>query len=49
MIHVPQAMQQMARQWVATHQEAWRLMEQISEHCLKRFLLKKEQLKGRRL
>jgi hypothetical protein len=48
MIHVPHAMEQNARQWVAHYQEAWRLMEQISERCLKRFLLKKEELKRRR-
>jgi len=48
MIHVPQAMQQPIRQWVANYQEAWRLMEQISEFCLKRFFLKKEQSRGKR-
>jgi len=48
-IHVPHAMEQTVRQWVANYQEAWRLMEQISERCLKRFMLKKEELKGRRL
>ncbi len=48
MIHVPQSMQPPIRQWVANYQEAWRLMEQISELCLKRFLLKKEQLRGKR-
>ena len=48
MIHVPQAMEQTVRQWVANYQEAWRLMEQISERCLKRFFLNKEQLRGKR-
>jgi hypothetical protein len=48
MIHVPQSMQQPIRQWVANYQEAWRLMEQISEFCLKRFFLKKEQSRGKR-
>jgi len=48
MIHVPQSMQQPVRQWVANYQEAWRLMEQISEFCLKRFFLKKEQSRGNR-
>ena len=48
MIHVPQTMEQAVRQWVANYQEAWHLMEQISEFCLKRFLLKKEQLRGKR-
>lgn len=49
MIHVPQAMEQMVRQWVANYQEAWQLMEQISEICMKQFSLKKEKLRGRRL
>ena len=49
MIHVPQAMEQTVRQWVANYQEAWRLMEQISEVCMKRFSQKKAQLKGKRL
>ena len=48
MIHVPQAMEQTVRQWVANYQEAWHLMEQISELCMKRFSLKKAQLKGKR-
>jgi hypothetical protein len=48
MIHVPQSMEQAVRQWVANYQEAWHLMEQISEFCLKRFFVKKEQLKGKR-
>lgn len=49
MIHVPQAMEQVVRQWVANYQEAWQLMEQISEICMKQFSLKKEKLRGRRL
>ena len=48
MIHVPQAMEASVRQWIATYQEAWQLMEQVSELCLKRFFLKKEQLRGKR-
>ena len=48
MIHVPQTMEQAVRQWVANYQEAWHLMEQISEFCLKRFFVKKEQLRGKR-
>jgi hypothetical protein len=49
MIHVPHTMEATVGQWVANYQEAWRLMEQISQRCLKRFLHKKEALKGRRL
>ena len=45
MIHVPQAMEHSVRQWVANYQEAWHLMEQISELCMKRFSVKKAQLK----
>jgi len=48
MIHVPQAMEQTIRQWAANYQEAWRLMEQISDRCLKRFSLNKEQLRRKR-
>ena len=48
MIHIPQPMQSSVRQWVANYREAWRLMEQISESCLKRFLLKKESSGGKR-
>jgi hypothetical protein len=46
MIHVPKAMEQMVRQWVNNYQEAWRLMEKVSSFCLRRLVLKKEQLKG---
>src|SRR4030043_2143459 len=35
MIQVPQPLEDLARQWVGTYQEAWRLMEQISQACLK--------------
>ena len=48
MIHVPQTMEQAVRQWVANYQEAWHLMEQISGFCLKRFFVKKEQLRRKR-
>jgi hypothetical protein len=48
MIHVPQAMEERVRQWVANYQEAWRLMEQVSGLCLQQFLLDKEQAKGER-
>jgi hypothetical protein len=48
MIHVPQPMQQTVRQWVANYQEAWRLMEQISQFCLKRFFVKKEESRRKR-
>jgi len=48
MIYVPQSLETQVRQWVANYQEAWRLMEQISQRCLNRFLLKKDQLRGKR-
>jgi hypothetical protein len=48
MIHVPQPLQQPVRQWVAHYQEVWHLMEQISESCLKRFFLNREESRGKR-
>jgi hypothetical protein len=48
MIHVPQALEDLARQWVGTYQEAWRLMEQIAQACLKQFGKAKEQYRGKR-
>lgn len=48
MIHVPQSLEQTVRQWVANYQEAWRLMEQISEFCLRRFFVEKEALRRKR-
>jgi len=41
-------MEQTIRQWVANYQEAWRLIEQISQFCLNRFFLKKEEARGKR-
>jgi hypothetical protein len=48
MIHIPQALERTARQWVATYQEAWQLMERISQICLERFFKEKERQKERR-
>jgi hypothetical protein len=48
MIHVPQPLEDLARQWVGTYQEAWRLMEQISQACLKQFGKAKAQSRGKR-
>jgi hypothetical protein len=48
MIHVPQPLEGLARQWVGTYQEAWLLMEQISQSCLKQFEKAKEQYRGKR-
>jgi len=47
MIHVPRTLQPSVRQWVANYQETWRLMEQISEFCLERLFLKKEESRGK--
>jgi len=44
MIHIPQALEGTARQWVTTYQEAWQLMEQVSQACLERFLKGKEKV-----
>jgi len=48
MIHVPRALEETARRWVATYQEAGRLMDEVSGHCFTQFLLRKEQAKGER-
>jgi len=48
MIHVPQPLEGLARQWVGTYQEAWRFMEQVSQACLKQFEKAKEQDRGKR-
>jgi len=48
MIHVPQSLEGLARQWVGTYQEAWRLMEQISQVCLKQFGKAKTESRGKR-
>ena len=42
MIYVPQVLEATARRWVSTYQEAWQLMEKISQACLERFLRGKE-------
>jgi len=48
MIYVPQALEATARRWVSTYQEAWGLMEKISQTCLERFLRGKEKRRGER-
>ena len=48
MIYVPQALETTARRWVSTYQEAWQLMEKISQVCLERFLRGKENVRGAR-
>jgi hypothetical protein len=48
MIHVPQPLESLARQWVGTYQETWRLMEQVSASCLKQFGKAKDQYRGKR-
>jgi hypothetical protein len=48
MIHVPRSLEATARQWVATYQEAGRLMDEVSARCLQQFLVKKERVKGER-
>ncbi len=44
MIYVPQALEATARRWVGTYQEAWQLMEKISQASLERFLKGKEKV-----
>jgi hypothetical protein len=48
MVHVPQVLETTARRWVATYQEAWRLMEEVSQSCLERFLKGKETVRQQR-
>jgi len=48
MIYVPQALEATARRWVSTYQEAWRMMEEISQACFERFLKGKEKARGTR-
>ena len=46
MIYVPQALEATARGWVSTYQEAWRMMEEISQACFERFVEGKEKARG---
>ncbi len=48
MIHIPQSLEEQARQWIATYQQAWALMEQISRSCWDRFAKQKAQRRGAR-
>jgi len=48
MVHVPHTLEDTARRWVATYQEAWRLMEEVSQSCFERFLRGKEQIRQQR-
>jgi hypothetical protein len=48
MIYVPQPLEATVRRWVATYQEAWRLMEEISQTCFERFLKGKEKVHRQR-
>lgn len=48
MVHIPQALEATARRWVATYQEAWRLMEEVSQVCFERFLRGKEKVREAR-
>jgi hypothetical protein len=48
MIYVPQAMETTVRRWVRTYQEAWQLMEKISQACLERFLRGKDKVRRAR-
>ncbi len=49
MIHVPQLLEAQVRQWVGTYQEVWRLMEEISQACYRRFFQEKQQARRKRL
>ncbi len=47
MIHIPQALESTAQQWIETYQEAWGLMEKISQTCLERFVKTKQRQRGK--
>ncbi|NWF93490.1 MAG: hypothetical protein HXY46_11270 [Syntrophaceae bacterium] len=48
MIYVPQELETTARRWVATYEEAWRMMEEISQACFERFREGKQKLNRQR-
>jgi hypothetical protein len=48
MIYVPQTLEATARRWVSTYQEAWRMMEEISQACFERFLKGKQKVHRQR-
>jgi hypothetical protein len=45
MVYVPQTLEATVRRWVATYQEAWQLMEEISQACLERFVRAKQKVR----
>jgi hypothetical protein len=45
MIYVPQALEATVRRWVGSYQEAWQLMEKVSQSCLQRFLRGKREVR----
>jgi len=45
MIYVPQALEATVRRWVSSYQEAWELMEKVSQSCLQRFLRGKREIR----
>jgi hypothetical protein len=47
MIHIPQALEATAQQWIETYQDAWGLMEKISQTCLERFVKAKQRQRGK--
>lgn len=47
MIHIPQALESTAQQWIETYQEVWGLMEKISQTCLERFVKAKHRERGK--
>lgn len=48
MVHIPQSLEAEVTQSVAAYQEAWHLMEQVSQSCFERLLKEKEQLRDKR-
>ncbi len=48
MVHVPRPLEAEVRQWVDAYQEAWKLMEEVSQNCFERLLQEKQQLREKR-
>ncbi len=48
MVHIPQSLEVEVKQWVGAYQEAWKLMEQVSQSCFERLLNQKQQLREKR-
>ena len=48
MVHIPQSLEAAVREWVGAYQEAWGLMEQVSQNCFEHLLNQKQRLREKR-